>query len=392
MKQTILVLNSGSSSIKFAVYPASGADLNALIKGKISGIRRAPSFRASDDQGNDLAADGLASIETSAGHGTLTVRLLDWLEAHNSGVEVVAAGHRVVHGGQGFAGPVLLTPEVMAQLEELVPLAPLHQPHNLSAIKALTDRSADLPQVACFDTSFHRTQHRLAQLFALPRALADEGVIRYGFHGLSYDYISSVLADHLGDKANGRVIVAHLGNGASMCAMKTGCSVATSMGYTALDGLMMGRRCGTLDAGVVLHLLQQKGMSSDEVQHMLYNASGLLGVSGISNNMQVLQNSDHAHADEAIDLYCYRAASEIGSLIMALGGLDAIVFTAGIGENSARVRRMICERLSWMGLVLDADRNDRNAAKVSGEGSSIDVHVIPTNEELVIAKAVRALS
>ncbi len=392
MKQAILVLNSGSSSIKFALYPASGDDLHALITGKISGIRRAPSFRASDDKGNDLAAGGLANIELSAGHGDLTVRLLGWLETHNSGVDVVAAGHRVVHGGQRFAGPVLLTPEIMTQLEELVPLAPLHQPHNLSAIKALTDRSEGLPQIACFDTSFHRTQHKLAQLFALPRELSEEGVIRYGFHGLSYEYISSVLGDYLGDKADGRIVVAHLGNGASMCAMKTRSSVATTMGYTALDGLMMGRRCGTLDVGVVLHLLQQKGLSDDEVQHMLYNASGLLGVSGISNNMQVLQSSDHEHAREAIELYCYRAASEIGSLIMALGGLDAIVFTAGIGENSAQIRQMICERLSWMGLVLDTDRNDRNAAKISGERSAIDVLVIPTNEEAVIAKAVRSLS
>ncbi len=392
MKQTILVLNSGSSSIKFAVYPASGDGLHALITGKISGIRRAPSFRATDDGGHSLAADGLADIEMSAGHGELTLRLLDWLEAHNSGLEVVSAGHRVVHGGRSFTGPVVLTPEVMAQLEELVPLAPLHQPHNLSAIKALSNRSDGVPQIACFDTSFHRTQPRLAQLFALPRALADEGVIRYGFHGLSYEYISGVLEGYLGEKAKGRVIVAHLGNGASMCAMKACRSVATSMGYTALDGLMMGRRCGELDAGVVLHLLQQRGMSNSEVEHMLYNASGLLGVSGISNNMQVLLSSNHEHAREAIELYCYRAANEMGSLAMALGGLDAIVFTAGIGENSARVRQMICERLSWMGLVLDAERNDQNAAKISDDDSAIDVCVIPTNEELVIAKAVQALS
>ncbi len=390
MKRAILVLNSGSSSIKFALYGEARGDSRPLISGKIAGVGRAPTFKAVDADGRNLVQDGLEHIEASTGHGELTLRLLDWLEKNNSGFEVVAAGHRVVHGGRNFAHPVLVTPDVMVQLEELVPLAPLHQPHNLSAIKALAKRSPGLPQVACFDTSFHRTQPRLAELFALPRALADEGIIRYGFHGLSYDYIAGVLGEHLGGRADGRVIVAHLGNGASMCAMKGRQSVATSMGFTALHGLMMGRRCGTLDAGVVLHLLKNKGMSVDEVQHMLYRESGLLGVSGLSNNMQVLLESDDARAREAVELYCYRAAGEMGRLATALGGLDAVVFTAGIGENATEVRRLICGQLGWMGVELDDGANQRNAARIGTPGSAIDVCVVPTNEELVIAKAVKA--
>ena len=351
-----------------------------------------PDFKAVDAEGRTLVEDGLENIEAAASHGALTLRLLDWLEKHNSGFRVVAAGHRVVHGGRHFAEPARVTPDVLQQLEELVPLAPLHQPHNLSAIKALAERLPGLPQIACFDTSFHRTQPRLAELFALPRALADEGIIRYGFHGLSYDYIASVLGEHLGQRADGRVIVAHLGNGASMCAMRERKSVATSMGFTALHGLMMGRRCGTLDAGVVLHLLQNLGMSIDEVQHMLYRESGLLGVSGISNNMQVLLESTDAAAVEAVELYCYRAAGEIGRLAAALGGLDAVVFTAGIGENAGKVRQMICGQLTWMGLELDPGENARNATRISASGSAVEALVVPTNEELVIAKAVRALS
>ncbi len=392
MMRAVLVLNSGSSSIKFALYPEVGSELKVLMSGKIAGVGRAPRFKAIDPEGRVLEEDGLGQIEADASHGTLTLRLLDWLEGHNSGVEVVAAGHRVVHGGRNFAEPVRLTPAIMEQLEDLVSLAPLHQPHNLSAIKALAGRYPGLAQVACFDTSFHRTQPRMAELFALPRALADEGVIRYGFHGLSYDYIASVMESHLGDRADGRVIVAHLGNGASMCALKERRSVATSMGFTALHGLMMGRRCGTLDAGVVLHLLKNVGMSIDEVQHMLYRESGLLGVSGVSNNMQVLLESDDERAREAIELYCYLAAGEVGRLAAALGGLDALIFTAGIGENAGQVRRQICERLTWMGLELDLRRNDQNALRISAEASVVDVLVIPTNEELVIAKAVRALS
>ncbi|MGI9464935.1 MAG: acetate/propionate family kinase, partial [Aestuariivirgaceae bacterium] len=307
------------------------------------------------------------------------------------GVKIIAAGHRVVHGGRDFTGPVLVDAKVIDELETLGVLAPLHQPHNLAAIKTIAAHAPELPQVACFDTSFHRTQPRLAQLFGLPRALTDDGMIRYGFHGLSYEYIASVLPDHLGARAGGRVIVAHLGNGASMCAMRERRSVATSMGFTALHGLIMGRRCGSLDAGVVLHLLQHRGMSVDEVHHLLYRQSGLLGVSGISNSMQVLQESPDPRAQEAVDLFCYRAACELGALVAALEGLDAIVFTAGIGENSAVVRNRICARLAWLGVELDPAANDDDAAVISAENSNVAVLVIPTNEEAIIAAATHAL-
>lgn len=392
MTDTILVLNAGSSSIKFALYPAANPDETPLISGKIEGIGRAPDFRARDAQGRDLVEDGLETIDNSAGHGALTTRLLEWLQDHDGDTRLVAAGHRVVHGGRTFTGPVVIDAGTLEKLENLGSLAPLHQPHNLAAVKAISDWAPGLPQVACFDTSFHRTQPRLAQLFALPRELSDAGVIRYGFHGLSYQYIADVLPDHLGTRADGRVIVAHLGNGASMCAMKDRQSIATTMGFTALDGLMMGRRSGSLDPGVVLHLLQSEGLNADEIQKMLYRKSGLLGVSGFSNNMKVLQESSDPHAQEAIDLFCYRAACEAGALVAALEGLDAIVFTAGIGENSAHVRRLICARLGWLGVELDQAANDANGVRISGPKSKVDILVVPTNEGAVIANATRALT
>jgi acetate kinase len=297
----------------------------------------------------------------------------------------------VVHGGRDHLGPARVTDTLLGELETLVPLAPLHQPHNLAAICCVAAFAPDLPQIACFDTSFHRTQDRLAQLFALPRAMTDQGIIRYGFHGLSYEYIAGKLPFHIGAQAQGRVIVAHLGNGASMCAMKDGRSVANSMGFTALDGLMMGRRCGALDPGVVLYLMDHMNMTAGEITQVLYKESGLLGVSGISNNMSSLQASDAPEAREAIELFCYRAAGEMAALAASIGGLDTIVFTAGIGENSARVRSLICDRLAWMGVDLDAGPNDENATCISSATSNIDVLVIPTDEEVVIAQAVRQL-
>jgi acetate kinase len=268
----------------------------------------------------------------------------------------------------------------------------MHQPHNLAAIRCVTAAEPDLPQVACFDTSFHRTQDRLLQLFALPRALTDAGIIRYGFHGLSYDYIAGTLPTYLGDRADGRVVIAHLGSGASMCAMKARRSVATSMGFTALDGLMMARRCGALDPGVVLYLMQEKGMTAEEVASLLYTKSGLLGVSGLSNDMAELEADISDAAQEAIDLFCYRAAGELARLVTAIGGIDALVFTAGIGENSALVRRRICDRLLWMGVVIDTDANDRNTTRIGSVSSEVDVLVIPTNEEIIIARATRDLT
>jgi len=391
MTDVVLVINSGSSSIKYALFPAPGESVQPLIRGKIGGIDRAPDFVAFDARGEALPKASLQNLGSDAAHSELILGLLDWLSDQHGHLKVVAAGHRVVHGGQVFDGPVVITPETFAQMEELTPLAPLHQPHNLAAVTAISKQAPDILQVACFDTSFHRSQPRLAQLFGLPYELSDAGIIRYGFHGLSYEYIASVLGDLPQCKAEGNVIVAHLGNGASICAIKNRQSVASSMGFTALHGLMMGRRSGTLDAGAVLHLVQQRGMSVDEVHQLLYRQSGLLGVSGISNNMRDLQESDEPRAAEAIDLFCYKAALEFGSHAAAMEGLDSIVFTAGIGENSAMVRAKICERLSWLGVEIDTTANAAHATLISTKSSKISVHVVATNEELVIANATKGL-
>jgi len=391
MTDTILVINSGSSSIKFALYPAASGVKEPLIRGKIAGIGRAPDFVAFDGGGEALAEGRLQDLGADAGHGELVQGLLDWLVSEHDGLNVTGAGHRVVHGGQVFDGPVKITPKTFKQMQELTPLAPLHQPHNLAAVTAISERSPEVVQVACFDTSFHRTQPRLAQLFGLPHELSDAGIIRYGFHGLSYQYIASMLDDLPGCKADGRVIVAHLGNGASICAMKDRASVMTSMGFTALHGLMMGRRSGTLDAGAVLHLVQQRGMSVDEVHQLLYRESGLLGVSGFSNNMRELQESSDPRAAEAVDLFCFKAACEFGSHATAMEGLDGIVFTAGIGENSAVVREKICRQLAWLGVEIDDAANAAHKTTISIPASKISVHVVATNEELVIAKATRGL-
>ncbi|MGI9406137.1 MAG: acetate/propionate family kinase [Hyphomicrobiaceae bacterium] len=389
MTDVVLIANSGSSSLKFAVYPVANERNGSLIKGKVAGIGRQPVLTALDDNGAIEATGALKDIPHDANHEWIISELLERLQSRFSNLNPVAAGHRVVHGGQEFTGPVLVDDKVRGTLERFVCLAPLHQPHNLAAIDAIAKLAPGMPQVVCFDTSFHRTQPRLAQLFALPRELTDEGIIRYGFHGLSYEYIASVLPMQLGPVGEGRVIVAHLGNGASMCAMKERKGVASSMGFTALDGLVMGRRCGTLDAGVVLHLLKNKGMTPDEVQRMLYQKSGLLGVSGISNNMRDLEASAEANAREAIELFCYRAVREIGALAATLGGLDALVFTAGIGENSALVRKLICQQSAWLGVDLDEGANATSAPCISSKESAVDVHVIPTDEEAVIAAATR---
>ena len=387
MQDVVIAVNSGSSSLKFAAYPASGDASTPLITGKVAGIGREPVLSARDDDGTIEATGALQSIPKDADHRWIIGELLQRLQTRFSNLNPVAAGHRVVHGGRRFEGPVLIDAEVRRELESLVPLAPLHQPHNLAAIDAIAEVAPGTPQVACFDTSFHRSQPRLAQLYGLPKRLTDEGLIRYGFHGLSYEYIASRLPETLGSRAAGRVIVAHLGNGASMCAMKGGESVATTMGFTALEGLLMGRRCGSLDPGIVLDLIERDDMSPADVRRLLYRESGLLGVSGISNNMQQLEASGDADAREAIELFCYRAAREIGSLTAALGGLDALVFTAGIGENSALVRQLICEHSAWLGIALSPAANDTNKHWISSTASAVDVCVIPTNEEAVIANA-----
>lgn len=387
-KQVVLVLNTGSSSIKFALYPADTEQFDGgamqILRGKIAGIGVAPELTLANGVA-DVASFG--AIERGDGHDTLIGRLLTWLDALPGFGAVVAVGHRIVHGGSDFAAPVRLDATTMNALERLEPLAPLHQPHNLAGVRAVATRHPDLMQIACFDTAFHLTQPRVARRFALPHALTDAGIQRYGFHGLSYEYIAHILPDHLGARADGRVIVAHLGGGASMCAMKGRRSVATTMGFTALDGLVMGRRCGTLDPGVVLHLLRQRKMSPDEVEHLLYECSGLLGVSGVSRDMKVLEESEDPRAAEAIELFCYRAVTALGGLVAVLDGLDTLVFTAGIGENSARIRREICARLGWLGVTLDETANAAGAARISAAGARCDVLVLPTDEERVIARA-----
>jgi acetate kinase len=375
-----LVLNSGSSSIKFALFDVAAMARPALA-GNIMGLGSAPTFGARDGQGQPLA--GQLSIGLS-NHANALTWLFDWLSAQ--GVpQLSAAGHRVVHGGEHFTAPVCVTPAIEAQLAALAPLAPLHQPHNLAAIHALRKLQPALPQAACFDTAFHRTQPEMAQRYALPAELTAGGVRRYGFHGLSYEYIAGELPAHLGDRASGRVIVAHLGNGASLCAQRDRRSLATTMGFSTLDGLMMGTRCGSIDPGVLLYLLQEKAYTTRKLEDLLYRNSGLLGMSGISSDVRDLLASNAPAAREALDLFCYRVVREIGSLIAALGGLDALVFTAGIGEHASELRAHICKPLEWLGLELDEAANRANAPAISTPGSRVTTLVIPTNEEAVIA-------
>lgn len=391
MNGLLLTLNAGSSSLKFAVFDLQEPTGGPKLAGKIAGIGRDPVFAAKDGRGKPVDGKALNALNLSMSHEDMITLLLPWVRDQQGDQPLVAVAHRVVHGGRNFTGSTRITDAILEELDKLTPLAPLHQPHNLAAIRAVANWQPDLIQIACFDTSFHRSQDRLAEMFAIPRALTEEGIIRYGFHGLSYDYIASVLPDHLGRLAEGRVIVAHLGNGASMCAMKDRRSVATSMGFTALDGLMMGRRCGTLDPGVILYLMQAKGLSAAEIENLLYRQSGLLGVSGISNNMQVLTQSGHPDAQEAMDLYCYRAASILAGLVPAIGGLDALVFTAGIGENSALIRKGICDRLAWLGLGIEDAANQADAVLINTATSSVKVLVIPTDEEAVMARECRQI-
>jgi acetate kinase len=388
MTDVILVLNAGSSSIKFSVFAIQDKNksLDLMYRGEIEGIGAKPRFVVSDATSKPLVDESLTVKAGAPSHEDALAVLFVWIETHTSGLKVIAAGHRVVHGGMLFFSPVLVDSSVISHLERLVPLAPLHQPHNLSAIKALSKIKPDLPQVACFDTAFHHTQPSIAQAFALPRDLSEVGVKRYGFHGLSYEYIAHVLPDFVGAASYGRVVVAHLGNGASMCGMKDRKSIATTMGFTALDGLPMGTRCGALDPGVILYLMSERGMNVAEITDLLYHKSGLLGVSGISNDMRKLLESDSSHAAEAIDLFVYRIDRELGSLSAALGGLDVLVFTAGIGEHSTTIRARVCEDAKWLGIRLDEAANQRGGPKISQSKSGVSVWVIPTDEEVMIAQ------
>ena len=391
MTDAILVINAGSSSLKFSLFPAeqrpSRQDL--VCEGEFEGIRHRPHFTVKDRAGAPLANEQLNEGTT---HEDCLAVLLRWLEQRFPQQALIAAGHRVVHGGMVFQAPVLIDAKVIAELTRLVPLAPLHQSHNLAAIAAVAKLHPALAQVACFDTSFHHTQPDVAGVYALPRRLTDEGVRRYGFHGLSYEFIASVLSEVIGSPtADGRVVVAHLGSGASMCAMRARKSIATTMGFTALDGLPMARRCGELDPGVVLYLLQQDGMSVDAVSDLLYQSSGLLGVSGISDDMKVLLASSKPEARQAVDLFVYRICRELGSLVAALGGFDALIFTAGIGEHAPEIRRRVCELAAWLGLEIDAAANEKGGPQITKPGGKTSAWMIPTDEDLMIARHTRRL-
>jgi acetate kinase len=374
MIATILVVNAGSSSIKFSLF-AHNSGLDLLYRGAVSGIGNNPVFKLDGEEQQNLPpqADHVAAFEV----------LLDWLQGKD--LELIAVGHRMVHGGNKFTQSQLVTPELLLELEQLIPLAPLHQPHNLAPIRILAQLRAKLPQIVCFDTAFHTTQPNVATSFAIPQHYAAQGIKRYGFHGLSYEYIAQMLPQLLGSMPK-RCIVCHLGNGASLAALKQGVSIATTMGFTALDGVPMGSRPGDLDAGVVLHWFKQ-GLDADKVEQILYHECGLLGLSGISNDMQVLLKSEAAAAKFAIEVFNYQISTKIGSLTAALGGLDCLVFTAGIGEHAHSIRFDICKLSSWLGIELQPEQNINNTARcISTPQSKISVWVIPTFEEKMIAQ------
>lgn len=389
--RAIVSLNAGSSSIKFAVFALEDTSSPRLIAaGKIEKIGISPFLSIHASDGTLLRRQDWPGGETLT-HAALLEELNGWLLEHLAGNDLVAIGHRIVHGGMRHAEPRLIDEPLMAELEALCALAPLHQPHNLAAVRAMTATHPGLPQIACFDTAFHRSMPEIVTRFALPRALHDAGIRRYGFHGLSYEFLARQLRALDQRLASGRVIAAHLGNGASLCAIFNGRSVDTTMGFTALDGLMMGTRCGTLDPGVVIHLQAELGMTVKEVEELLYRKSGLLGVSGLSSDMRGLHAAGDAPASDAMDLFVWRAARECGAMAASLGGVDGIVFSAGIGENDAQIRRRICERLHWLGIQLDGQANERNEPVISNQDSSVRVLVIPTDEELMIALHTAAL-
>jgi acetate kinase len=386
MADYALVLNAGSSSLKFSVYERQDdRDWWLSSRGQIEGIETSPRIAVKDAKGTILLNRPLVN-EVRDGRTALD-SLANWLRSkYGTAARVLGVGHRVVHGGPLYDSPVVVTPEVLAELRRLVPFAPLHQPHNVAAIEAVLERMPDVPQVACFDTSFHCRQPVLAELIPLPRELCREGVRRYGFHGLSYEYIASVIPSIASEIAHGRVIVAHLGNGASVCALRDGRSVDTSLGFTALGGLCMGTRPGSVDPGVILYLFQGLGLAASEVEAILYKRSGLLAISGISSDMRELLKSAEPRAHLAVDYFVYQAAKEIGALAAVLGGIDGLVFTAGIGENSAEIRSRIVQASAWLGIELDEEANSKAGPRISTRGSKVSTWVIPTNEELMIAR------
>jgi acetate kinase len=385
MDDYALVLNAGSSSLKFCVFQRpNGKSWRLEVRGQIEGIGTAPRLSAKDAEGIGITSRKI-DVAILNGRDALDY-LAAWLRARYGGVRVLGVGHRVVHGGTKFTGPTIVTKQVLAELYKLVSLAPLHQPYNLAAIEAVFERLPDVPQVACFDTSFHRGQAAVAEVLPLPRELCQAGLQRYGFHGLSYEYIASVLPEVAPEIAHGRVIVAHLGSGASLCALQEGKSIDSSFGFTALDGLCMGTRPGALDPGALLYLFQNLGLPAKEVETILYKQSGLLGISGISNDMRILLSRSEPEARLAVDYFVYRAAKEIGALAAVLGGLDGLVFTAGIGENSPEIRQRICAASAWLGVELDAEANKSKGPRITRSNSKVSAWVIPTNEELMIAR------
>ena len=388
--KALAVLNAGSSSLKFSLYTFAGQTLRLLAHGQAEGLGTHPRFHAAHSDGRALAAHDWGAGQRLS-HADALDHLAQVLRAEFADLELAAVGHRVVHGGLHYTAPTRVDAQVLADLERYVPLAPLHQPHNLALIRVLLEREPALTQVACFDTAFHRSQPEVAQAFALPRALSAQGVRRYGFHGLSYEYIASALPSVDERAATGRTVVLHLGNGASMCALAGGRSVASTMGFTAADGLPMGTRCGSLDPGVVLYCLDELKMDARAIERLIYQESGLLGVSGISSDMRALEASAAPEAREAIELFAYRIGRELGSLAAALGGLDAIVFTAGIGEHSALVRELVARRAAWLGLELDAAANASHGPRISTLRSRVAAWVLPTDEEQVIARGTLAL-
>ena len=390
MKQGILTINAGSSSIKFALFSlAHPISPDAEVSGQIDGIgAESTQMVAKNRAGKHIADQVLEGSKVS--HAQAFDALLKWFTASHANWEIVAVGHRVVHGGERYSQPTIIDDTVLGHLTSFIPLAPLHEPHNVAGIIALQALLPSVPQVACFDTAFHRSQPEVAQTFGLPRSITAEGIKRYGFHGLSYEFIARALPQH-SSRATGRVVVAHLGNGASMAAMVNRKCVATTLGFSTIDGLVMGTRCGNLDPGVVLHLMETKSLSVKDMTRMLYKESGLLGVSGISQDMRTLLASDKPEAQEAVDLFCYRIARELGSLAAAAGGLDALVFTGGIGEHAAEVRRRVCLQSQWLGILLNPEANARHDLHISAGTSSVDVLVIPTNEEWMMAHHAQTL-
>jgi acetate kinase len=385
MSNDILALKAGSSSVKFALFDTDACgDLPLVCKGEIEGIGTTPHFRAIDSSGRALA-ERRWPANTTLGHEAFLAELFSWIESHRGEGRLVAAGHRVVHGGAAFSAPVLV------ELDRLVPLAPLHQPHNLAAIRAFKTIRPDLAQVACFDTAFHHSLPAVVTRFALPHEYEAAGVRRYGFHGLSYEYIAGAFAKVAPEVARGRIVVAHLGNGASLCALRDGRSIDTTMGFTALDGLPMGTRCGALDPGVILYLLEERRMAPAAIQDLLYHSSGLLGVSGISSDMRTLLASADQRAHDAIEVFVFRIVREIGALTASLGGLDALVFTAGIGEHASEIRRRVCEGAAWLGIEFDPEANAAGGPCLTRPTSCVSAWAIATDEDLMIARHTQRL-